>query len=214
MKIEKQTLDFLNQLGKNNNREWFQEHKQDYEKAKENVLEFTGALMSKLYPNLENYEPKKSIFRINRDVRFSKDKTPYKVHFGVVLHPEYKKTTKPALYFQVNKDGGLMGAGQWMPTKEELINIRQEIDYSGSEFGDILKKINKTYELDESAKLKRPPKGYDADNPNVEYLKLKSFVVFQKMNKKEMLAEDLISSMVKGKKKLDPFLDFLSRAQF
>ncbi len=213
MKIEKSTLQFLQDLSENNDRDWFHSQKNIYEEARNNVLAFTESLMQKLYPDLANYDPKKSIFRIHRDIRFSKDKTPYKTHFGVVLHPAYRKTSKPALYLQVNKNGGLLAAGQWMPSKIELENLRQEIDYSEDEFGSILKKIDKDFTLDESSKLKRPPKGYEKDNPNIEWIKLKNFVVSQNFDKNQITDTELQNKILKQKQKLKPFIEFLERAQ-
>ncbi len=217
--IHQSTLTFLKDLAKNNNREWFLENKKRYEAAKKNVLEFTTEFLKtaiEIDPTIADLEPKKCIFRINRDVRFSKDKSPYKINLGISFNKGGKKLPTAGYYLNIEPGGTFMGGGNYMVEAEELKKIREEIDYNFAEFqGIITDKSFLAYyegiEVEDKLILKRPPKGYDADNPAIEYLKWKSFTTVRAYDDKAVTSADFMTQCLKGVAALKPLVDFLNR---
>lgn len=216
--IEKSALQFLKQLSANNNKPWFEANKGAYEAARNNFIDFNAAVLSKLVtfaPEFSGVDPKKSVFRIYRDVRFSKDKRPYKENFGANIGIG-KGGTAAGYYVQVmpgNKS--FAAAGAYMPEPAALAVMRQEIDYNLKAFESILKQASfkKIFgQLDEIEVLRNAPKGYDPENPAVPYLKHKSFVVTRNFTDKEVLANDFAKTVVNTFKVAHPFVTFLNRA--
>ncbi len=214
----KKVLDFLRQLKKNNDREWFTEHKSKFVAAKEDfeiMVQELLAGISKFDKKLEGVQPKDCIYRIYRDVRFGKDKTPYKTNFGSVMAEGGRKSGKAFYYMQIEPGGNsFVAGGLYMPPADQLKKIRQEIDYNAEDLLKILK--NKSFKTDfpemEGEKLKKAPKGYAPDDPNIELLKHKSYIVVHRFSDKEVLAEDFNKSCIKLFKKMKPFNDFLNTA--
>ncbi len=160
-------------------------------------------------------QPKQCIFRLNRDVRFSKNKDPYKTNFGASFSKGAKKIQTAGYYFHLEPGENFVGGGLWMPMAPDLNKVRQEIDYCFKEFSSILKKPNfkTTYgDMDNSMKLVRPPKGFEIDNPALEYLKLKSFVVTRSIKDTELTDKQLVKNVVKDFKTIAPLVHFLNRA--
>lgn len=176
-------IPFLNKLSENNNREWFQANKKEFDKAQKELQSFINALIEKLKvsePELSELTAKDCMFRIYRDTRFSKDKQPYKTNMGAVIAPGGRKSSKGCYYVHIDPNGCFLAGGRYMPEGEELKNIRQEIDYNLSEFESILNSdtFKKHFSgLDQNHRLKTTPKGYDAENPAIDHLKNKSFTV-------------------------------------
>lgn len=177
-------LNFLKSIKRNNNREWFEKHKETYSEAKE---EFT-TLVTKVYegltqldPALTGQDPAKLIFRIYRDVRFSKDKKPYKENFAAGFSSGGKAMGEPGYYLHIEPGNkSFVAVGLFQPQPELLAKVRQEIDYNGANLEAILKTKNvKKYfqEFWTDDKLKRVPKGFPVDHPYAEWLKLKSFIM-------------------------------------
>lgn len=215
-KISKQVLEFLAELSENNDREWFLQNKERYQAAQQNVLDFVTEFYQLLGQNEPEYllsDPKKSMFRIYKDVRFSKDKTPYKEHFGVVISPDGKKSHDPSMYLQISPKDTFLAAGRWRPDKEELSQIRQEIDYNGKTFEDLVNNLPEGFSLDTSDSLKRPPKGYDKENQNINYIKLKSFVVSSRFPQEWATEEGFYKQLEDIYQKLKPFNKFLKDAK-
>jgi uncharacterized protein (TIGR02453 family) len=217
--IHPSTLDFLKDLAENNQREWFHKNKKRYDAAKKNVLEFTTEFLKaaiEIDPTLADLEPKKCIFRINRDVRFSKDKSPYKINMGISFNKGGKKKPTAGYYLNIEPNGTFMGGGNYMVQPEELKKIREEIDYNFSEFQGIItdKAFTDYYgeiAVEEKLSLKRPPKGYDADNPAVAWLKWKSFTAFGNYTNQAVTSDDFMEECLKGIFVLKPFVNFLNR---
>lgn len=176
-------LDFLKKLKTNNNKEWFDKNREKYEEARAEFSEAVGVLINKIAEfddTIKGVEVKDCIFRINRDVRFSKDKSPYKTNFAAVIGSEGKKTAGPCYYFHVMPGNSMIGGGVYMPPPDILKKIREEIDYSGKDLEKLLagKEFKKYFDgLDEDDKLKKVPAGFENDNPFAELLKLKSYFV-------------------------------------
>ena len=217
--INATTFTFLSQLKDNNNRDWFQLHKQEHDDARENVLAFTADLITELCKidkeMSANVNPKDCVMRIYRDIRFSLDKTPYKTNFGIGISPFGKNFKGPGYYLHIQPGNSFVAGGSWFPENSELKAIRQEIDYN---FSDLHQAIDdkpfKQYfgELDREGALKTVPKGYAADNPNIEYLKLKSFTASHKLDDSELLNKDAAVKIADGFKILHPFINFLRNA--
>ncbi len=215
--INAQTLKFLTQLSKNNNKPWFEAHRTDHEVAKAEFLSFNTEILTKLQSmdtSLLGLEAKKTIFRINRDVRFSKDKSPYKNNMGSAISSGGKNMQTAGYYFQIQPgNNSFMAAGAYMPMPDRLQSIRQEIDYNLNAFKKIVlaPAFKKQFvELDQENKLKTVPKGYTPDNPAIEFLKLKSFVVSRNFTDKEVLSRDFQKQLIQSFKTAFPLLIFLN----
>ncbi|PRY54330.1 uncharacterized protein (TIGR02453 family) [Arcticibacter pallidicorallinus] len=219
MKIEQSTFTFLSSLAKNNNREWFQNHKSDYEASRENILAFTQELIKGIAsfdPTVPSaLDPKTCVMRIYRDVRFSLNKLPYKTNFGIGISAAGKNFPGPGYYIHIAPNASFVGGGSWHPAADELKDIRQEIDYNFSDWLSIIENDDFKTEfeaLDTEDKLKTSPKGYPSDHPGIEYLKLKSFVVSKQLSNKQLSAETAIDSLTRTARKLYPFMNFLRSA--
>lgn len=217
--IDTSTFIFLKRLSENNNREWFNEFKADYELARTNVLNFTTELitgLSKFDSSIPaDLNPKNCVMRIYRDIRFSKDKTPFKTNFGIAVSANGKNFNGPGYYIHIQPGNSFIAGGSWYPEAEQLKAIRQENDYNSSDFRSILANpsFKETFgELDREAVLKTTPKGYSPDHEDIEYLKLKSFTATCKIPDKDfsnMQADEIISLNFE---KIYPLLIFLRNA--
>lgn len=216
--IRQTTLTFLRELKGNNNRDWFEANRKTYESARQEYLLFVTDLLEGLQQidnTLSALEPKKCMFRINRDVRFSKNKDPYKTNFGSYFNKGGKGIECAGYYFHLEPGGSFIGGGYWMPQAPELKKIRSEIDYNLDEFLNILsqKELKKFFgTLSQDQKLSRPPQGYATDNPAIEFLKLKSFVVTAPLTDEEVLSKALIQKILSHFKAMAPLVHFLNRA--
>jgi uncharacterized protein (TIGR02453 family) len=216
--IEKTTLDFLSKLKKNNNKEWFDKNRPNYELAKKNYYAFVNELIqsiSKFDPSVKTLDAKQCVFRINRDIRFANDKTPYKTNMGADISPGGKKGNSAGYYIHLQPGGSFLAGGMWQPPAPELHSIRQEIDYNTAEFKKILNEKNfKKYfgKLSEEDKVKTAPKGYDKTHPEIELLKLKSFLVIHPLKDKEVLSKDFLHQCATIFKVMHPFNKFLRKA--
>ncbi|MEJ5963803.1 DUF2461 domain-containing protein [Pedobacter immunditicola] len=216
--INRSTLTFLDNVSKNNNREWFAEHKGEYEEARENVLSLVQGLipeLAKIDPLLPAAgDPKKSLMRIYRDVRFSKNKDPYKTNFGIWFSAYSKGGNEPGYYLHLQPGNCFIAGGYWMPDATHLKLIRQEIDYNSSDFLNILneKQFAANFKLSTANTLKKAPKGYDPDDPNIAYLKLKSFEVVQIIPDEDFYHPSIINKLADTYKIIYPLVGFLRNA--
>ena len=218
--LHSSTIKFLKDLKKNNNKPWFDANRKVYETAKQNFAEFIEAVIKKHAQkdaSISHLTPKDCMFRINRDVRFSKDKSPYKSNFGASINSGGKKSLTAGYYFHLEPGECFVGGGIYMPMPEELKKLRQEIDYNFSDFKKIIgsKKFKSVYgDLDRSAEytLSRVPKGYETDNPAAEYLKLKSYVAMVKFSDADLTSKELVKKTVAAFETLQPLLVFLNKA--
>jgi uncharacterized protein (TIGR02453 family) len=214
------TLKFLKDLQKNNNKPWFEAHRKEYEEAKNDFAFFIQTVIDKYGKkdeSIAHLKAKDCMFRINRDVRFSKDKSPYKNNMGAYINSGGKKSITGGYYFHCQPGRGFAGGGLWMPMPPELSKVRQEIDYNFDEFKKILgsKKFKSVYgDLSRDAEyvLTRVPKGYDADNPAADYLKMKSFVATVNLKDADITSKDLTKKVVTAFETLRPMLEFVNRS--
>ena len=213
------TLDFLKKLKNNNNREWFDSNKTEYLASKEIFEEFVSELIkgiNKFDKKVSlDLKPKDCTFRIYKDVRFSKDKTPYKNNMSASINPGGKKSNIPGYYFHLEPDACFLAGGVYMPMPDVLKAIRQEIDYNPLPLINILKSASfkKQFNgLDEEDKLKNPPKGFNKDHAHSEILKNKHFIVSRKFENKVILKKEGLSKTLDSFKAMYPFLDYLRKA--
>lgn len=213
------TLDFLKKLKNNNNREWFDSNKTEYLASKEIFEEFVSELIkgiNKFDKKVSlDLKPKDCTFRIYKDVRFSKDKTPYKNNMSASINPGGKKSNIPGYYFHLEPEACFLAGGVYMPMPDDLKAIRQEIDYNPLPLINILKSASFKKEfngLDEEDKLKNPPKGFNKDHAHSEILKNKHFIVSRKFENKVILKKEGLSKTLDSFKAMYPFLDYLRKA--
>ena len=216
--IKPETFDFLKNLLENNNRDWFLEHKDLYEQARENVIGFAGeilTLLAKIDPMVNAAtDPKKCVMRIYRDVRFSKYKTPYKINFGINFKTG-SGNAEIGYYLQIQPDASFAGGGYWMPPADHLKSIRQEIDYNGEALKTVINDasfIDTFSVFDQQDQLKNNPKGYEADHPNINLLKLKSFAALHNLSDKKLMDKDAAKYIVALFSKVYPLNNFLHQA--
>lgn len=213
-----QTLTFLASLRENNNREWFEANRTQYEQCRQEFEQFIGSLLPELIqlePDFTHLEPKNCIFRIYRDVRFSKDKRPYKSHFGAYFAPGGRKSTKAGYYLHIEPDGkSMLAGGIYMPPAEDLKKIRQEIDYNGAKLRNILHgaEFKKYFDGLSGDKLKTMPKGYPTDHPDIELLKMKDFTAVHMVPDKKVANGNFLSYTTTVWKVMKPLNDFLNHA--
>jgi len=217
MHIEKQTLDFLQQLRKNNDREWFRANRDAYDAARENVKAVITALiaeMAKFDPQIStDIQAAKCLFRIYRDTRFARDKTPYKTWFGAGISVDGHKLPGPVYYLHIEPGKCQLACGYWHPEKAHRDAIRQEIDYNAPELEEALKAGGRTLaDLSAEDKLKRPPAGYAADDPNIELLKLKSFIIYRHFSDAEITDKKVLKQLSEAARSMFPFKRFLHGA--
>ncbi|MBK8848251.1 MAG: DUF2461 domain-containing protein [Bacteroidetes bacterium] len=215
--LSKVTLDFLVKLKKNNNREWFEKNKPTFLLMKsevESLMEEVLKACSKTDASLKDIDSKKTVFRIYRDVRFSKDKSPYKSHMGAIISKGGKENKTTGFYIHIEPGGSFMAAGAWQPDAPLLKKIRQEIDYNTTDFKKIIanKKFQNYWGELENHRLSNPPKGYDKSHPDIELLKLTSYIFSHKINDAQLTGKTLVKEIADGYKIITPFLQFINTA--
>jgi len=218
--LSKDTLQFLDDLKANNNRDWFLDNKKRYEAFKKNYQHLVADLldaMKPLDPSLEMLEVKNCTFRINRDIRFSKDKTPYKSHLGIWLSSGAKGLNRSGYYIHLENGSSFIAGGLYCPEANDLKKMRKEIAYFHEDLEAILnekefKKEFNDFDRDEKNTLKNPPRGYEKEHPAIDLLKLKSFESSQKINFSTAGTKDFVSTVSKKLVLLKPLNDFINRA--
>ncbi|QHT71217.1 DUF2461 domain-containing protein [Rhodocytophaga rosea] len=213
-----ETLNFLTALKENNQREWLEAHKSTYESTRKDFSDFVSQVLKEIIvfePTFAPLEPKDCIFRLYRDVRFSKDKTPYKTNYSAYFAEGGRKSTKAGYYLHIEPGNkSMLAGGIYMPMPEELKKIRQEIDYNGETFTTILSQPDfvKYFGKLSGSTLKTIPKGYAADHPSIELLKHKDFTVFHQLTDAEVVKPGLLQHISHVWKTLKPLNDFLNQA--
>lgn len=217
--IQSSTLKFLKDLRKNNNKSWFDSHRNQYEPAKEDILLLAGALskgIATFDPPIGNLQPKDCTFRINRDIRFSKDKTPYKSNMACYFNKAGKKGNGAGYYVHIEPGKSFAAGGIWQPGVPELAGIRQEIDYGFTEWRKIVgnASFKKQFPIGfaDNKMLTRPPKGYDENNPAIDFIKMKSFVIRKSFSDAEIQSKSFEKDVTKIFQQMYPLVSFLNKA--
>jgi uncharacterized protein (TIGR02453 family) len=210
----KDILAFLEGIKKNNSKVWMEAHKLDYLNAKQQF----EAIITQLIEGISDFdqhiigtEPKKCIFRLNRDIRFSKDKRPYKENMGGFINREGRKGMDGGYYFHIEPGKSMLAGGIYMPPPDILKKIRQEIDYNPEALNNYLASADfkKYFGEFEGDRLKKAPKGYSPDHPNIELLKLKYYIAVHRVNDKDVLRSDFLDYVLKVFEAMKPLNDFI-----
>ena len=213
----KAVLPFLNQLSANNNRDWFNTNKALYLEAKGQFDQFIDSLINRLQvfdPAVRGANAKNTVFRIYRDVRFSKDKSPYKTHFGAYMIGGGRKSPLPGYYIHIDPERSFLGGGLYQPASDYLKAVRIEIQDFSEDFKAIVedKAFQGDFTLYDEDKLKRPPQGFDADDPMIEYLKYRHFIASHVFPNSWIEKDDFIDNVAKQFERIYPLNQFLNRA--
>ena len=212
-------LKFLKDLAKHNDREWFEKNKPRYIEAKvgfEGMVEAVLKELQRFDDGLANLDPKKLPFRIYRDVRFSKDKRPYKTNMGAGFSPNGRLVQEPGYYLHLEPGNkSFVAGGIYMPDANNLARIRQEIDYNPEGLKKILsaKKFRSFFDgFDEFDKLKTMPKGYAKEHPHSDWIKLKSYIFSMPLKDKEVIDKKFVSVVASACKTIKPLNDYIKHA--
>ena len=211
MQFQKSTFKYLEELQKNNNRDWFADHKETYLKEQQSAKDVFAAINL----NLQKHDEieKSKMMRIYRDVRFSKDKTPYKAHFANSFS-RLGKELRGGYFLRIRPGESFLAGGFWEPSKDDLLRLRKEIELDASEIKDILKDKNyKKYfggKFESFSELKTAPRGFDKEHPDVDLLRKKGFIATRNFTDAEVLAPNFVEEVDKSFKALRPFFNLFS----
>lgn len=213
MNITQDVFDFLKDLEANNNREWFQDNKERYEKAHADTIDFADDLLKKVsaFDEIETASGKKSLMRIYRDIRFSKDKTPYKTNFGGGFK-RLGANRRGGIYFHIKPNECFIGGGFWGPNKDDLLLIRQQIDMDSKPLRDLIssKQFKNEFGSLDGEQLKSCPKGFDKESPELDLLRYKQFLISKPFSNEVMLSDAASDEMAKSIKAMLPFFDVMT----
>jgi uncharacterized protein (TIGR02453 family) len=218
--LKTSSLSFLRNLKKNNNKPWFEANRTAYENCKTDFHNYVTQMIESITgfdKPIGLLSAKDCTFRINRDVRFSKDKSPYKANMGASFNRGGKKIQGAGYYFHFEpRNKSFAAGGIYMPMPPDLAKIRQEIDYSFNNFKKIVSApvFKKTFTkgVEGIEVLSRPPKGYDETNPAVAFLKMKSFLVTRPITDAELQSKNLLKEVTKTFQTMKDFISFLNQA--
>ena len=213
IKILPSNLEFLKLLKKNNDREWFAKHKERFLLEQQQIVDFADALLFEMNKHdvLETPSGKKSLFRIYRDTRFSKDKTPYKTNWAGGFQRATKKR-RGGYYFHIELGNSFVGGGFWGPEPKDLKRIRDEFAYDASPMRKILKSKSfvDTFGSLKGEQIKTSPKGFSSDNAAIDLIRYKQFILVHKFTDKEVMSDDFVKQVNDTFKKMRPFLDYMT----
>lgn len=211
--ISNVTFDFLKDLKNNNNREWFAEYKDRYQASHDEMLTLSSNLLSKVgeFDQLEKVGPKKVLYRIYRDVRFSKNKDPYKTNRSGYF-ARLGAQRRGSYYFSISPRASMIGGGFYQPNTEDLNHIRQQIDLDSSPLRNAIenKDFKKYFGEMQGEQLKSKPRGFEIDHPDIDLLRYKSFYFMKEFSDKEVMLADFEQKASEGFQKLKPFLEAMT----
>lgn len=209
----KATLSFLSDLSANNNREWFQSHKEEYERSQAEVIKFADQLLAAMrtHDHIQTTSGRKSLFRIYRDVRFGKDKTPYKTNWAGY----FRRATahlRGGYYYQVGPEGSFVMGGFFGPNAQDLLHIRNQLALDADPLRDVLnsKDFKSFFGTLEGNQLKTAPRGFEKDHPDVDLLRYKQFIIRHDFTEKEVLSADFPNIVSHAFQQMRPFFDVMS----
>lgn len=208
-KIEKSSFKFLKDIAKNNNRDWFHDNKATFQIANQNIKEFMQSIETEL--NKTDVIEKAKLYRIYRDVRFSKDKTPYNGHFSMSFSRE-GAFRRGGYYLRIKPNETMVGGGFWRPEPKDLKLIRSHIAADSKPLRKILnsKAFKDTFGTLEGEQLQNAPRGFDVEHKDIDLLKYKSFVVSKTVTDKDTMSDQFFTDVIKTFKKVRPFFDYMS----
>ncbi len=207
--ISKSAFNFLSQLKENNNREWFNFHKSKFKEEQLKIKDFFNELMERLKTHDEIEKLK--VFRIYRDIRFSKDKTPYKTYFsGHFVRATKRK--RGGYYLQISPRETFVAGGFWAPNKEDLLRIRKEFELDTTEIKAIIndKKFVQNFDKIQGNSLKTAPRGFDKNHPDLDLIRMKQYIVTRSFTDVEVLSPNFLDEVNKTFKVMRPYFDYMS----
>ncbi|TGL49745.1 DUF2461 domain-containing protein [Leptospira kemamanensis] len=218
MKLSQEIFDFLSELKWNNNRVWFSENKQRFDGLQKELVLYTANLLSEIElfdESVRGIDPKSCIFRIYKDVRFSKDKSPYKTHFGIFMRAGGKKINGTGYYLHIEPDVSFLGGGCYQPDSKSLYRIRAKIVKDSKTFLKLIQEKNFKKEFGETfygETVKTAPRGFAKDHPLIEFLKYKGYAVTKKLNNADVTSKDSTKKIISSYRLLYPLHQFLDKA--
>lgn len=215
--LQKETMQFLAGLAKNNDRAWMEKHKDEYKTAKEDVEMFAADLIARTMrfeDRITGLSPKETMFRLHRDVRFSKNKLPYKTHFGVVIGPRGRKSPEAMYYIHISPQEAFVAGGKWHPENEARDRIRKAIAKDSSGLRKILatKKFKELFGEMSGDQLKTSPRDYSKDHPDIDLLRYKDFLAVHHFSPTLLTKKEATAEIEKKFKAIKPFNDWLNEA--
>lgn len=207
--IPSDVFTFFKALEKNNTREWFEPQKKRFKALENNIKTFAAELQSAMNEN--DHVDKFKLFRLYRDVRFSKDKTPFKTHFGISFHRE-KPALRGGYYLHIKPGDNFIATGFWSPEKEDLLRIRKEMEMDAKAFRDTIAvpSFKKVWGRMEGDEVKTAPKGFSKEDPNIDLIRKKAYLFTKKYSDQEVLSKDFLLQVCQDFKAARPFLNFMS----
>lgn len=207
--ILENTFSYLSQLKDNNNRDWFTENKSTFEKEQKNIKLFFKSIKEEL-ETVDNIE-KMQVFRIYRDVRFSKDKTPYKSHFSAGFVRQ-KPQLRGGYYLHIEDNNSFVGGGFWEPNKEDLLRIRKELSIDASELREIIKQkeFKNYFGTLQGEELKTAPRDFDKNHPDIDLIRKKQYLVTRQFTNEEVLSPNFSNEVIETFKAMRPFFNYMS----
>jgi len=208
--IPKSALDFFKKLEKNNNRDWFNDHKKEYKSIEAEVKK----IYNNIFENIKSHDDvdKLKMFRIYRDVRFSKDKTPYKIHFGGSFHRAKPKLRGGYYLHLAPNNKSFLATGFWEPNKDDLFRIRKEFEMDDQEIRKIMsnKKFKSTWGSLVGDELKTAPRDFDKEHRAIDLIKKKQYIFTKKYTDKEVTSEGFLKEVDNSFKAIRPYFDYMS----
>ncbi|WP_343913289.1 DUF2461 domain-containing protein [Aquimarina litoralis] len=219
--LQDKTLAFLRKLKKNNSTEWFKENQKDYKASRTDFENFVSEIINALESidaeiEKQDLQAKKCIKRINRDIRFSNDKSPYKTNYFANFNPDGKKSEHASYYLHLEPGNSFVGGGVYMPQTPTLNKFRREIESNLKDWKSILNSTSfrKTFPngIESPLELKTVPKGFDKESPALEYFRMKGFYTMRKLTDKEITSENTVTGIINNYREVKPIIEFLNRA--
>ena len=200
---------FFSELENNNTRDWFEPQKARFKALEGEMKQFASVLTSAM--NEHDSIDKFKLFRLYRDVRFSKDKTPFKTHFGISFHRE-KPALRGGYYLHIKPGDNFIATGFWNPEKDDLKRIRKEMELDADEFRELMAQpsFKSVWGTLEGEEVKTAPKGFSKEDPNIDLIRKKAYLFTKKYSDKEVLAKDFLQKVNADFKAVRPFFDYMS----
>ena len=208
-KINPDVITFYKELSENNTREWFEPQKKRFKSLELEIKKYAEEIKNNLNETDEIEHAK--IFRIYRDVRFSKNKTPFKTHFGISFHRK-KPDLRGGYYIHISPGNSFIATGFWNPDKDDLYRIRKEMEVDAKEFREIINKDEFKFHWGnlQGEEVKTAPKGFSKEHPDIDMIRKKQFLFIKKFSDKDVLARNFSEQIITHFKAIRPFFDHMT----
>lgn len=211
--IANSSLDFLEELKKHNEREWFNAHKTEFLKEQELIESFAAQVLARLNTHdvIETISGKKSLYRQYRDIRFAKDKTPFKTYWGGSFK-RAGKSRRGGYYYHFEKENSFVAGAFWGPSAADLKLIREDIDFDGTVLREVIntRQFIANFGSLQGEQLKTSPKGFESSHPDIDLLRYKQFLLIRRFSDQELLSDDFALLVDESFRQMRPFFDYMS----